>query len=412
MYSTSHCAGRNPTGAGVSSYFVSCEVQLALFDGSQLETTGFSPLWYKPLARVDERRSLPTAAQRDTPVPKRRIHRCFRANGTKSESNVIRVHGQFWEDQEVDCLAVVTGHAAMRVPQSLHLIDPLKCCHKVRSVPESKRRVATKVRSSGVVDVVPKVGNHRLDNANTQWPFAKQWRASVGTRRGADCSKKIVRLWVPYCTLSAFLRDSIAALDLSEAATRRQDARPGPSEKVVEQVFDERRDREPRRAECGCVPGTLSTSVVPSARWSGHIVASRSAWNSKLPQRNRWSRGSRIVRERQSGTAGAPHGVSHHSGAANRRAPVLADLRTRNVSGSIRPNWSPWSPDLSPHSICQGVSGVSKVSSGSPNNQLRKVQEVWFGKERIEFQAGEIWQTGGGICGPTRLSNPAAPPSE
>ena len=75
--------------------------------------------------------------------------------GHQERSNVSRVHGQFWEDQEVDCLAVVTGHASMRVPQSPHLIDPLKCCRKMRSVPKSKRRVTTKFRRSGVMNVVP-----------------------------------------------------------------------------------------------------------------------------------------------------------------------------------------------------------------------------------------------------------------
>jgi hypothetical protein len=36
--------------------------------------------------------------------------------GHQERSNVIGMHGQFWEDQEIDCLAVTTGHAAMRVP--------------------------------------------------------------------------------------------------------------------------------------------------------------------------------------------------------------------------------------------------------------------------------------------------------
>ena len=90
--------------------------------------------------------------------------------GNQERPHIIRVHGQFGENQEVDCLVVVTGHAAMCVPQSPHLIDALKCCGQMRAMPESKSRIATQVRSGGVVKVVFFVRNHRLYNPNTEWP--------------------------------------------------------------------------------------------------------------------------------------------------------------------------------------------------------------------------------------------------
>ena len=156
--------------------------------------------------------------------------------GHQERPNVIGVHGQFWEDQEVYCLAVVTGHGAMRVSQPPHLIDTLKCRRKVRSVPESKRRVTAEVRSSSVAGVVLKIGNHRLDNANTQWPSPiSGMLRSVGGRLLQEYRSAMGPILHPECIQAELNRCS----DLSEAATGRQDARPGPPEKVVEQVFHE-----------------------------------------------------------------------------------------------------------------------------------------------------------------------------
>ena len=158
--------------------------------------------------------------------------------GHQEWSNVIRVHGQFWEDQEVDCLAVVTGDAAMRVSQPPHLIDPLKCRRKVRSVSESERRVTTKVRSSGVAGVVLKVGNHRLGNPNTQWasPNSGMLRS---VQKGGRLLQEDRSAMGPVLRSECVPAGLNLCPDLSEAATGRKDARPGPPEQVVEQIFYE-----------------------------------------------------------------------------------------------------------------------------------------------------------------------------
>ena len=159
------------------------------------------------------------------------------SKGNQEWSNVVRMHGQFREDQEVDCMAVVTSHVAMRVSQPPHLFDPLKCRHKVRSVPQSKRRVA-EVGSSGVACVVRKVGNHRLNNANTKWPYPISgvlWSVQKGGRLLQEERPAMGPIMQTECVPAGLNR----CADFGETATARQYSRPGPPEKFVEQIFYE-----------------------------------------------------------------------------------------------------------------------------------------------------------------------------